>query len=216
MTETRHGSAMPLQDILYQLSIAQDVPDAELIDDFVRLHPEHALAITDFAVELAVDALRSEQVMPAADTSQVSPAVSRAMSKFQNALHGLRSQKATASQQRADGPVKIDNPFSKFDTASFRRLARELKANSLFVSKLRDKGIAAATMTAGFLDFLASKMAVSLDAITAHFSATSATIPQGQFHKSEGKPEAGVQESFEDAVKSSNLTEEQQQFLLSL
>jgi hypothetical protein len=216
MIETRHGSAMPLQDILYQLSMAQDVPDAELIDEFVRLHPEHAMAITDFAVELAVDALRSEQLMPAADTSQVSPAVSRAMSKFQNALHGLRSRKVTATPQRADGPVKIDNPFSKLDTASFRRLAGELKANSLFVSKLRDKGIAAATMTAGFLDFLASKMAVSLDVITAHFSATSATIPLGQFHKSEGKPEAGVQESFEEAVKNSNLTEEQQQFLLSL
>ena len=71
-------------------------------------------------------------------------------------------------------------------------------------------------MTAGFLNFLASKMAVSLDVLSDHLFGPSATIPQGQFHKSEGKPEAVVQESFEEAVRNSDLTEEQQQFLLSL
>ena len=47
----------PLRDAMYAMSLAKPVPDAELLDEYVRLYPEHAEALTEFAVELAVDAL---------------------------------------------------------------------------------------------------------------------------------------------------------------
>lgn len=98
----------------------------------------------------------------------------------------------------------------------FQRLAQELNANSLFACNLRDREIMPTTMTDGFRQFVAAQMGVPLEAITAHFSAPAPMIPHGQFHKADQKPEAGPQQSFKEAVENSNLTEEQQQFLLSL
>ena len=53
---------MPLRDVLYALSLAKPIPDAEVLDDFVRRYPEYAAALTDFAIELAMDAVSSEAV----------------------------------------------------------------------------------------------------------------------------------------------------------
>jgi len=178
--------------------------------------PEHALALTDFAVELAVDSLRPEAAVVPADTSRVSPAVSRAMSKFQNALHGLQDRKAPSPARGTAQAAAVENPFAGYDRAGFRRLAQELNANSLFMCKLRDREIIPTTMTDGFRQFVAAKMAVPLEAVTAHFSAPAPMIPHGQFHKSDQKPEAGRQQTFKEAVENSNLTDEQQQYLLSL
>jgi hypothetical protein len=75
-----------LQDVLYELSLARDVPDPELLDEFVRRYPEHAVVLTDFAVELAVDSLRPNAAEATVDASLLSAAVTRAMSKFQSAL----------------------------------------------------------------------------------------------------------------------------------
>ena len=55
MMDTLHRSPVPLRDILYEFSIAKDVPDAELLDEFTRRYPEYADALTEFAVELLVD-----------------------------------------------------------------------------------------------------------------------------------------------------------------
>ena len=39
MTATNYP--MPLRDVLYAFSLAQLVPDARLLDEFVRRYPEH-------------------------------------------------------------------------------------------------------------------------------------------------------------------------------
>lgn len=216
MTHAVPRGPVPLRDVLYELSLAKDVPDPELLDEFVRRYPEHALELTDFAVELAVDSLRPDAAEVPADTSRVSPAVSRAMSRFQNALHGLQARGAAPQARSGIRAAAVENPFAKYDRPGFRQLAEDLHANSLFTCKLRDREIKPSTMTDGFKRFLAAKLTVPPEVIAAHFSAPAAMIPQAQFHKSDRKPEAGRQQSFVEAVRSSNLTEEQQQFLLSL
>ena len=45
----------PLRDAMYAMSLAKPVPDAELLDDFVRRYPQHADALTEFAIELAIE-----------------------------------------------------------------------------------------------------------------------------------------------------------------
>jgi hypothetical protein len=216
MTTAVTRSSVSLRDVLYELSLAKDVPDPELLDDFVRRYPEHALALTDFAVELVVDSLRPQAEEQAADTSRVSPAVSRAMSKFQNALHGLQARKTNSVVQNATRSASVGNPFARYDPKGFRQLTQDLHANSLFTCKLRDRGIKPTTMTDGFQRFVAEKMEIPHEAISAHFAASAPTIPLGQHHKADQKPEAGCQQSFEEAVRSSGLTEEQQRFLLNL
>src|SRR5580700_9064653 len=98
MTETLTNT--PLRDAIYAMSLAQPVPDAELLDEFVRRYPEHADALTDFAIELTLDSLQhiaDEPDLPS-DPDAVSPVVSRVISRFQNRLfevrHGQRPNQA--------------------------------------------------------------------------------------------------------------------------
>ena len=51
-------NATSLDEVLYQFSLAKPVPDAELIDKFVRRYPAYATAITDLAVSIVLDAAR--------------------------------------------------------------------------------------------------------------------------------------------------------------
>jgi hypothetical protein len=212
MTDTFNRSPAPLRDVLYEFSIAKDVPDAELLDEFTQRYPEYADALTEFAVELVQESVNAAQTAePVADTTTVSPAVSRAMSKFQNALYARQSAEATT----AEHTVAVENPFAVLDRQAFRALARDLNVNSAFLCKLRDRQINPRTMSEGFRCFVAEKMKIGLDVLTAFFAGGAPRL-QLQFFKAKTKPEAGSQQNFEVAVRNSDLSEEQQKFLLGL
>ena len=212
-------SAAPLREVLYDFSQAKRVPDAELLDDFVRQFPQYADTLTEFAIELAMDALRPEPTIDAKaeiDLSQMSPAVSRAMSRFRNRLNSVRQTTSPDSNRApiievADAP----NPFSTLNRAAFRALAVRIGANTVFVAKLRDRQIKPDTIPSGFLQFLANVLKTSLDFVTAHFAAPPSTSTMAlQFYKADDKPDGNQQQSFVEAVKSSGLSEDQQHQLL--
>ncbi|MCY3787203.1 MAG: hypothetical protein OXH63_00285 [Gemmatimonadetes bacterium] len=217
MNQTFHASPPALREALYVLSTAQDVPDAKLLDDVVRRFPEFGIELTEFAVAVAIDALRGEPVVEdaerAIDPNAVSPAVSRAMSHFQNRLHAVTAR-AAAKSKRAD-IAGAPNPFSGLPRSEFRALAVRLNANTVFVGKLRDRQVDPATMTLGFQKRVADELQAPLDVVLAHFAARPGA-PTGQFFKAEDKPSTGAQQSFEEAVRSSGLNEAQQKFLLEL
>src|SRR5271170_2589959 len=130
MTQTMTTS--PLRDAMYEMSLAQPVPDAELLDEFVRRYPEHADALTEFAIELAVDALlhdADEPDMPA-DPDAVSPVVSRVMSRFQNRLFEVRRGQSANQAARAT-TVSVENPFAALDRDEFRALASRIHVNTV-------------------------------------------------------------------------------------
>ena len=60
----------------------------------MRRYPQHAGALTDFAIELAIDALQhgDDDFDIPADPDAISPVVSRVMSRFQNRLFELTKQ----------------------------------------------------------------------------------------------------------------------------
>lgn len=70
-------SNKPLSDVLYALALAMPIPDAKTLEDFVNLYPEHADALTEFAVELALDPsmIEEDDREVAASEDVVSPAV---------------------------------------------------------------------------------------------------------------------------------------------
>ncbi len=217
MTSITNPSAPSLREALYALSNAKRVPDAELLDKLVQQYPQFANELTEFAVELALDALRGEAATnvteEAIDPSHVSPAVSRAMSRFHNRLHAVR-QAAASSRECAS--TSDTNPFSALEREEFRAFARRIGANTVFVTKLRDRQIEPETIPEQFQRLVADELSAPLEVVIAHFVATGGSIAARQFYKADDKPIHGKRQTFEEAVKSSGLTPEQQQRLLSL
>ena len=213
MTSTKQPSK-PLRDILYDFSLAQEVPDAELLDEYAKLYPCYAEELTDFAIDMFLEARReAEEAVQAFEEESVSPAVSRAMSAFQVALQEARGQQeALAIESVVE--TEVENPFANLDRKEFRALATSINANTAFLCKLRDCLIDPKTMSQGFLRLLSEKLGVTAEQLDSFFGGT----PQlaGQHFKAEEKPSVGDQQSFEDAVESSRLADEQQQFLSRL
>jgi hypothetical protein len=206
-----------LRDAMYAMSLAKRVPDAALLEDLVRRYPQHADALTEFAIELAIDALMcGEEVdddLPPA-TEAVSPAVSRVMSRFQNRLFELRHEQSAASQVRVTA-VPVANPFASLDRNGFYALASRIHANTVLLSKFRDRQIDFATIPQEFVRCVAGEMQASLEALSTHLCAAAEVPTEGQFFKAEGEPKATGRQTFEEAVRNSGLSEEQQQRLLS-
>lgn len=218
MTSIQTPATAPLRDALYAMSFAQPVPDAALLDAIIRRFPQHAEILTDFAVELAMDALRGDDEAEAQEDAinldHVSAVVSRAMSRFQNRLHAGR-QVSTSLADRDLSATDIVNPFVSLDRTAFRSLGTRLGANTVFVAKLRDRQVDLSGMSDGFRRKVADELRAPIEVVVAHFAAGQALTGR-QFFRAEGKPEAGEKQSFADAVRSSGLTEDQQRLLLSL
>ena len=217
MNPTLSPSAAPLHDVLYEFSLAKHVPDAELLDDFVRRFPQYADSLTEFAIELAMDALRPEpevDTRAVIDPNRVSPVASRAMSRFQNRLYAVR-QATMSTSNRALLPEVADapNPFAELSRVAFRALADRVGANTVFVAKLRDRQIKLDTIPRRFLQRLADALDIPLKLVTDHLAAPSTNLAH-QLYKSDDKPDSNQQQSFVEAVQSSGLNVHQQRQLL--
>ncbi len=210
-------SGAPLRDVLYDLSLAKSVPDAELLDDFVRRFPQYADSLTEFAIELAMDVLRPELEVDAEaeiDLNYVSPAVSRAISRFQNRLHTVRqATRAPSDHVPLLGVTDAPNPIAELSQVDFRALADRIDVNTVFVIKLRDRQIKPDTIPRSFLQYLADVLGITPNLLTAHFAAPSVSASH-QFYKADNKPESSQQQSFVEAIQSSALNEGQKHQLL--
>lgn len=206
----------PLRNVLYAFSLENGAPDATVLDDFVRKYPEYAVELTDFAVEMIMDSASDHQnIVSETDRDRISPAVSRAMSRFENRLFEARRNQTPTSKDTLERSTRVQNPFAVLDRTAFRGLVNGLHANNLFVSRLRDREIDVDTMTEGFKRRIADELSAPIDLVIAHFSAE-AQIDGRQFYKAEEKPQVNRKTSFEEAVRNSGLTEEQQRYLLTL
>ncbi len=206
-----------LRDAMYAMSLAKAVPDADLLDEFARRYPEHADALTDFAIELAIDSLmhRSDEEDIPVDPDTISPIVSRVMSQFENQLYERRQGRAATPPARA-ATASVANPFASLDRQEFRGLVSQLDVSNAFLSKLRDRIIDPVTIPTGYCRHLAEETDEGFETMSAHLYAPQESVAAGrQLYKAEGKPRAAPRQSFEEAVKSSGLTDAQQRRLLS-
>lgn len=206
-----------LRDAMYAMSLAKAVPDADLLDDFARRYPQYADALTQFAIELAIDSLmhRSDEEDVPADADAISSVVSRVMSQFENQLFERRQAQAATPPARA-ATASVENPFAALDREGFRALTSQLDVNSAFLSKLRDRTIEPISIPKAYCRHLAQEMDEDADAMAAHLYAPQESVAAGrQLYKAEGKPAATARQSFEEAVRTSGLSEEQQRKLLA-
>ena len=201
-----------LRDAKYHLALSKPSPDATLLDELVQRFPEHAAALTEFAIALALDTVGApDEEAFEQSSSKTSSAVSKAMSRFQNRLY---------AENKASPPsfpkVSIEgNPFKALQRRELRTFARNINANLAFVIKLRDRQIQRDTMSEGFQRRVGQELNAPLEVVIAHFAAPP-EIHVGLRFKSESRPETGEKQTFEEAVRSSALTAEQQEFLLNL
>ncbi len=212
MTSTLSRSPTLLRNILYEMALTKPVPDAELVDEFVCHYPEYASELTEYAIELALDAVAARNKLVEKPATVTSPSVSRAMSRFHNRLYTVRKETDSAVSKAASA---FETPFAKLTRSAIRALAQRLHANTVFVIKLRDRHISGDTMTQGFLRCIADELGVVLEVVVAHFAAPG-NIQRGTYFKAETKPKAGEKQTFEDAVQSCGLSPEQQSYLLNL
>lgn len=214
----KNESNKSLSDVLYEFSLEDRPLDAELLEEYVRRYGDHDGALTDFAIELAVEKLRDScttEVNEAEISEKTSPAVSKAISLFHNRVHELSQAKSKAVAPAATSASML-NPFLTLDTANFRGLAKALNVTTTFVMKLRDRVIEPATIPLRFLERLADAMQLSVDTLRAHFGAPINVQVAGQLYKSDEKPRAPKRQTFEEAVKSAGLSPEAERELLSL
>ena len=212
MTTLTTHNANTLEDALYALAVAKPVPDATVLDDLVRQYPQHAAALTNMAVELALEAMADRLDDPALpEIAGRSEAVANAMSRFHNRLYKVKIAEKTA-RAKAAAPANL---FVSFNRAELREFGTSIGANTVFAIKLRDRLIDSGTMTKGFQQHVADKARVPLDVVMAHFSRP-AEMPSAAHYKADEKPAVSKKQPFEEAVRGSGLTPEQQAFLLGL
>jgi hypothetical protein len=213
MTSQQTRSSAPLRNAFYELALAKQMPDAELLDEFVQRYPEYATELTEFAIELAVDAavIAAETETEPASIGD-SMAVSKAMSRFHNRLYAVRREGSLQGKQPA---VPVENPFLSLNKAELRSLGQRLRANTVFLMKLRDRQIDAKTMTDGFQKRVAEELQVPVSVMATHCMGPM-EIQAGIHFKANEKPTVGPKQTFEEAVRSSGLTPEQEKYLLSL
>ena len=211
MTTTINKFPTELEDALHSFAIASKVLNASALDQLVRAFPQFAEELTDIAVSLVIDAYEDEAEV-AIDVQHTSPAVSRAMSQFNNRLHEVGSQ---MQKLETKSVINMESPFSASSRDELKALAAHLHANTIFVMKVRDRIIDGATVSVGFIKEVANGLSQPFEQMAAHFAAPPQIAARAHY-KADQKPAVARQQTFEEAVRSSNLTPEQQSYLLSL
>lgn len=213
-------TAPDFQDAILELAEANRIPDAELLETVVGRYPEFAAQITEFAVELTIDMLLNggqDQEIPA-DLEEVSPMVGRAISNFENELFRRKQETDTSGETAGMAPeTKTADPFASMDRGNFRAFAAAIHANNLFAMKIRDRQINPATIPKRYLEMIAESLSISLSRLEEFLSLRTDRLTTGnQFFKADDKPNHNLQQSFDDAVSDSGMTDDQQSFLLGL
>src|SRR5690606_10528625 len=110
---------------------------AETLEEYTRNYPAYADALTEFAVELLLGDALTDEADEIGGSESVSPAVSRAISYFQNTVYEIEKK----SETPLNSISQTRNLFADMDRARFRSVADSLHANNTFMIKLRDRMI---------------------------------------------------------------------------
>ena len=210
MKTTKSTPAPPLNDVLEEFALTYKTPDAKHLEKYIQSYPEYTQELTELAVELSADASASREKPEPVDSDNVLQMISL----FHNKLHEARQAipVAAAAENHA---VEVANPFVSFSRERIREFTEALKANKVFFIKLRDRQISRETMTESFIAKVARLIGASAPSV-ADFFAGGVQLAGSTSYKADQKPQIGQKESFENAVRNSNLTPEQQEFLLNL
>ena len=111
----------------------------------------------------------------------------------------------------------VVDPFEDLGTVAFADVARSAGVNPMFLGRVRDRQIDPATMPDTFLERLCGSLPGNIPfAAMAAFLDGAPRLPPRAMFKSGKQPRASGRVSFESAVRSSGLSDGEQQALLSM
>lgn len=185
------------EEVLLAFSV-EPTHDSATLEHYLSQYPEHTQALVDCSIELMMNASRAgEDVQVSSD--QV---VEQAWRQFQAAMGSAQSS-------------VIANPFAQLTPTAFKSMAKRLDISNLFLIRVRERAIDAATIPRRLVQRLAAELGATADAVSAYLGSPP-SITSGQSFRSNVKPEVAAQISFEQAVETSQLTPAQKEALRAL
>ena len=192
------NSRLDEEEVLLAFSV-EPRHDRVTLEYYLNQYPEHSLALVDCSIEMMMDGSHSgDEVQVSSD--QV---VDQAWRQFQAAMGS------------AQGTVAITNPFAQLQPTAFKSIARRLDVSNLFLIRVRERAIDAATFPRRFVQQLAAELGATVDAVSAYLRSPP-TMASSLSFRSNVKPEVTAQIPFNQAVETSQLTPAQKEALQAL
>lgn len=183
------------EEVLLAFSV-EPKRDRSTLERYLAQYPEHASALVDCSLELLT--------LP----TEISP-VWVADSVVEAGWQKFRAHLGAAAE------MAVESPFAKLTPSAFKSLAVRLGVNNLLLLRIRDRGIRVASIPGAFMGQLATELGASLKAVKDYLAGPPCLAPSSAF-RAPGKPAAAGQVDFSDAVKTSQLTVDQQKKLLAM
>lgn len=215
----RNAEQVKLSDALYEFALAKEMPDADLLESFIQRYPAYSKELTELAIELIVDSFAETPVEidpECGNNANTRLAVSRAISHYQNRLHEIKSGKEVKANASFAKDRIPSNPFKNMDRAAFVSFSQSINVNRVFAAKIRDRQIDPSTIPVPFFSRLADNLHIPDADIVAYMHLPTAVATGVQSFKADCKPYAQAKQTYEDAIRTSMLTEDQAKDLLSL
>ena len=192
------NSRLDEEEVLLAFSV-EPRHDRATLEHYLNQYPEHALALVDCSIEMMMDASHSD------DEVQVSSdqVADQAWRQFQAAMGSVQ------------GTAAIANPFAQLQPTAFKSIARRLDVSNLFLIRVRERAIDAATFPRRFVQQLAAELGATVDAVSAYLRSPP-TMASSLSFRSNVKPEVTAQIPFNQAVETSQLTPAQKEALQAL
>ena len=192
------NSRLDEEEVLLAFSV-EPRHDRATLEHYLNQYPEHALALVDCSIEMMMDASHSD------DEVQVSSdqVADQAWRQFQAAMGSVQ------------GTAAIANPFAQLQPTAFKSIAKRLDVSNLFLIRVRERAIDAATFPRRFVQQLAAELGATVDAVSAYLRSPP-TMASSLSFRSNVKPEVTAQIPFNQAVETSQLTPAQKEALQAL
>lgn len=181
-----------LEDVLGAFSVEPDL-GKETLERYLAEYPQYAEEIVDLSFELSKPVNADDAPWTASELAEVDAA-------WQN--HGKAAVQA------------ISNPFEGLAVDKLRQIATTLDVPRTVLFAFRERQVVIASVPKRFQRMLAAALGKPVELVTA-FAQSVAPMPTARSYKSDTKPQAAEQITFEQLLIQTQVSEAKRQELLS-
>nr|WP_137677428.1 hypothetical protein [Parerythrobacter lutipelagi] len=209
------ATPLPLDEVLDMLLDEFETPSGEAIAAFSKQYPHYRTDFLRFAAAWAEE----EALAPPPPLSKESEERldARAQSALQNALYARSQEDARGTGEVAQGNANAAGAnlarLARSAGISLHDVARETRIPLSFMSQLNARNFIPETIPGHLASRLARSLKVGADQIRASWTGPP-VMKRTMSYMAKGKPESGPQRDFVDAVRQSNLPDEDKAALL--
>lgn len=181
----------PLEDVLDAFSVEPDL-GKETLARYIQEYPQYAEEIVDLSFELSKPANRDDAPWTAEELAEIEG----------------------AWQKHGKALVRVADPFEGLAVEKLRHIATALGVPRTVLSAFRERQVIISSVPNKFLGTLAAALGQTSETLMA-FAQSLAPTPNARSFKSDTKPQAAEQITFEQLLVQSQVPEAKRQELLS-